>query len=444
MKKPVYVQLADTLANEIREGALPPGSKLPTHRVFAEKSCIALATATRVYKELEKRGLIVGEAGRGTFVRDPDLPMTLGVHQTATEGVTDLVFNMPGAAEDADLLRDGLRRLSGAGDLEAMLRYQPHGGRKHERRIIADSLTAPLGRIDPDCLVITSGGQHGLATVCLGLFKFGDKIAVDALTYPGFKSAAALRGLELIPIDGQNGVMDPDDLDRKCRSQDIRAVYLMPTVQSPLGTVMDEPMRLQLLEVAQRYDLKIIEDAAYAFLEPAPPPSYLLLAPERTVHVGSFSKSLATGLRLGYVIAPTGQINRLLEAVRATTWNAPALVSGLVTGWIEDGTLERSEVNRRRDGAERQTVCRTVFAKHRVNSHPNAGFAWIPLDKGVRASSIVTALKEQRLSVSGAEPFATTVALPQAIRLAFGAVPSAELKGTLQRVERAVSAAKPD
>lgn len=76
---------------------------------------------------------------------------------------------MPGAASDADMLRSGLRRLAAAGDLEAMLRYQPHGGRTHERRIIAESLATILGPIDPDCLLVTSGGQHGLATIALGL-----------------------------------------------------------------------------------------------------------------------------------------------------------------------------------------------------------------------------------------------------------------------------------
>ncbi|WP_291735739.1 PLP-dependent aminotransferase family protein [Leisingera sp. F5] len=440
MKKARYIRLADMLSNAIREGKLAPGARLPTHRTFAEKSGVALATATRVYKELERRGLVRGEAGRGTFVRDPGLPMTLGVHQTAAEGVTDLVFNMPGGRADADILRAGLRRLAAAGDLDAMLRYQPHGGRMHERRIIAESLGPALGRIDPECLLVTSGSQHGLAITCLGLFQPGDVIAADALTYPGFKSAAALNGLELAPVGTQQGVMAPDDLDRLCRLRNIRAVYLMPTVQSPLGTVMDETIRLRLLDVAQRHNLLIIEDAAYAFLEPDPPPAFLSLAPDRTVHISGFSKSLATGLRLGYVIPPADRTAALLEAIRATTWNTPALISALVTGWIEDGTLENSEETRRQDGAVRQSVCREVFGAASVVSHRNAGFAWLPLGKGARAEPIVTRLKDQRISVSGAEPFATAAAAPQALRLAFGGLPVAELRGTLTTVREAVHA----
>lgn len=438
MSKARYTQLAELLSKAIREGKLAPGSRLPTHRAFAEASGVALATATRVYKELEHRGLVTGEAGRGTFVRDPGLPMTLGVHQSAAEGVTDLVFNIPGDPADAVMLRAGLRRLAAAGDLEAMLRYQPHGGRMHERGIIAEHLAPLLGQIDPEQLLVTSGSQHGLAAACLGLFRHGDAIAADTLTYPGFKSAAALRGLELVPVSAPQGIMDPEDLDRQCRLRNIRAVYLMPTVQSPLGSVMDETTRRRLLAVAQRHNVLIIEDAAYAFLEPDPPPSFLVLAPDRTVYIGGFSKSLATGLRLGYMIAPPAHTAPLLEVIRATTWNAPALISALVTAWIEDGTLKQSEESRRRDGAERQSICRSVFAELPVVSHRNAGFAWLPLDKGVRAQPIVTRLKEQAISVSGAEPFATTAAAPQALRLAFGGVPKAELKGILQTVREAV------
>ncbi|WP_411352028.1 PLP-dependent aminotransferase family protein [Leisingera aquaemixtae] len=438
MSKARYSRLADLMSKAIREGKLAPGSRLPTHRAFAEASGVALATATRVYKELESRGLVAGETGRGTFVRDPGLPMTLGVHQSAAEGVTDLVFNMPGDPADAAMLRAGLRRLAAAGDLEAMLRYQPHGGRMHERQIIAGHLSPRLGPIGADRLLVTSGSQHGLAAVCLGLFRPGDAIAADALTYPGFKSAAALRGLELVPVSSSQGIMDPDDLDRHCRQRTIRAVYLMPTVQSPLGAVMDQAARRRLLAVAERHSLLIIEDAAYAFLEPDPPPSLLALAPDRTVYIGGFSKNLATGLRLGYMVAPPAHTAPLLEVIRATTWNAPALVSALVTGWIEDGTLSQCEENRRRDGAERQSILKSVFADMPVLAHRNAGFAWLPLGKGVRAQPIVTELKEQAISVSGAEPFAATAAAPQALRLAFGGVPKAGLAGILQTVKAAV------
>lgn len=438
MREPRYIRLADMLATAIQTGEIAPGTKLPTHRAFAEQFNVALATATRVYGELERKGMIVGEAGRGTFVRDPGLPPSLGLRQTDNDGSTDLVFNMPGDAADAEMLRTGLRRLAVAGDLESMLRYQPHGGRAHERRIIAGFLSSVLGPIDSDCLLITSGGQHGLAITVLGLLAHGDLIATDALTYPGFKSVAALQAIQLLPVDGLDGVMNPDDLERQCRERKIRALYLMPTVHNPLGTVMDEMTRRAIVEIARTYDLLVIEDAAYAFLEPDPPPSLFALAPERTVHVGGFSKSLATGLRLGYVIAPAHHCDRLLETIRATTWNAPALISGLVAGWVGDGTLASAETKRRRDGEERQQLCRDVLGASSLLSHRNAGFAWLPLEKGLRSEPIVASLKKKGIAASGAEPFATTGAVPQALRLAFGGLQKDELKGIFEIVREAV------
>lgn len=345
---------------------------------------------------------------------------------------------MPSDAGDADILRTGLRRLASAGDLDAMLRYQPHSGRAHECRIIAESLEPVLGSVPPENLLITSGGQHGLATIAFGILQAGEAIAVDTLTYPGFKSVAALQGLDLIPVEGVGGVMVPGALDRQCRTRKLRSVYLMPTVHNPLGSVMDVATRQEIVKVARAHDLLIIEDGAYAFLERDPPPSFITLAPERTIHVGGFSKSLATGLRLGYLVAPSRHIPRLLEAIRATTWNAPALISALVTGWIEDGTLAQSEDNRRRDGAERQAICRASLPNLSLSAHPNAGFSWVWLEKGMRAEPIVVALKARGISVSGAEPFATTTAVPQALRLAFGGIPKEELKDALEKVRHIV------
>lgn len=108
MRKARYIRLADMVSSAIQDGKLAPGTKLPTHRAFAERFKVALATATRAYAELERRGMTVGEAGRGTYVRDLGLPPTLGLRQTASDGLIDLVFNMPGDAGDADLLRAGL------------------------------------------------------------------------------------------------------------------------------------------------------------------------------------------------------------------------------------------------------------------------------------------------------------------------------------------------
>ncbi|MCS2609530.1 PLP-dependent aminotransferase family protein [Halomonas dongshanensis] len=366
------------------------------------------------------------------------MPLTLGVEQTAADGLLDLVFNMPGADCDVEFLRSGLKRLAAAGDLEAMLRYQPHGGRPHERQILADHIAKFLGVFPWEQLLIVSGAQHGLSTVVFGLLKIGETVATDALTYTGFKTIAALHGLNLTAVASREGMMDPDDLDRLCRCGKIRAVYLMPTVHNPLGTVMSEERRHQIVAVARRHDLIIIEDAAYAFLEPCPPTSLIELAPERTFHVGGFSKSIGTGLRLGYVITPKDYMDVLTLVIRATTWNVPAIISALLIGWIEDGTLEKSEKNRRRDGAYRQQICREHLKGIPIVAHKNASFAWLPLDRKQRAEPIITRLIEKGFAVSGGSAFAVTESVPQALRIAFGGVKEDQLRKALDCVREEI------
>lgn len=436
MPRTQFIDLAETIAAQITDGTLPPGTRLPPHRTFAERHGVALATATRAYGEIERRGLIVGERGRGMFVRDTAVPAAVGVEQAASDGLIDLVFNMPGAASDSEMLRTGLKRVAAGGDLEAMLRYQPHGGRLHERKVLSDWASQRLGRVDPDTLLITSGAQHGLSLVALGLLGPGDAVGTDLLTYAGIRSVAALRATPLVPVEGTEGVMDPEALERHCRTRRLRALYLMPTVQNPLGTVMDEETRHRIVEVARRHDLLLIEDSAYAFLETDPPPSLLALAPERTIHVGGVSKSLGTGLRVGHLIAPEMHLPHLTRAIRATTWNTPALMTALVTGWIEDGTLASSEETRRRDGAERQTLIRRILPDLPLVSHRNAGFAWVPLPRRCRAEPLVAHLREQGVAVSPADPYAVAKPAPQAIRLAFGGVPLPELETALATIHR--------
>jgi DNA-binding transcriptional MocR family regulator len=434
MPRAQFTDLADAVARRIADGTLPPGTRLPPHRAFAEAEGVALATATRAYRELERRGLVVGERGRGMFVRDAAVPAAMGVEQAASDGLIDLVFNMPGSAGDAEMLRAGLRRLAAGGDLEAMLRYQPHGGRPHERAALAGWAARRLGPVDPDTLLVTSGAQHGLSLVALGLLGPGDAIGTDPLTYAGIKAVAAMRGTPLVPVDGAEGAMDPDALDRRCREGGLRALYLMPVVQNPLGAVLDEDRLRRIAEVARRHDLLLIEDGAYAFLETDPPPSLRALAPERTIHVGGVSKSLGTGLRVGFLVAPEAHLPRLTAAIRATTWNAPALMTALVTDWIADGTLAVCEETRRRDGAERQDLCRRMLPGLRLVSHRNAGFAWAPLPEGRRAEPLVARLRDRGVAVSPAAPYAVREPAPQAIRLAFGGVPLPELTGALATI----------
>ncbi|MFP8616520.1 PLP-dependent aminotransferase family protein [Klebsiella sp. 1SOBk13mer] len=434
-----YKAVVDRYVQAIRSGQLPAGSRLPTHRTLAAGERLSLATATRVYRELEEMGLVSGETGRGTFVRDLSLPPGHGVdQQVVAADVVDLNFNYPSLPEQGDALREALRQLAMAGDIDSHLRYQPHAGRLAEREIIARHLTCQHFTPDAENVLIVNGAQHGLAVTVMGLLRPGDVVAVDALTYSGFKVLAALYHLELAAIPCRPEGPDLQALHTLCQQRRVRAVYTMPTLHNPLGWVLNTGQRQALADLARQHDLLIIEDAAYARLVSRPPPPVISYAPERTVYVTGFSKNIATGLRVGVVISPPRYRPEIERAIRATTWNTPTLISSLICAWIEDGTVARFEMQKRQDARQRQQVAREVLCGLPVVSHPDSYFVWLPLGEESRADRLANALMERRISVSTAEPFCVSATIPQALRIALGSVPFDSLRPALLSVRDAV------
>jgi DNA-binding transcriptional MocR family regulator len=436
-----YKGVVDAFASDIRAGRLPSGTRLPTHRQLAAREGLALVTATRVYAELEAMGLVSGERGRGTFVRETAVSPSHGIdQQVAAADVVDLTFNYPSLPGQADMLRQALRELASAGDLEALLRYQPHAGRSHERAAVARHLRQRGVRAGSDQILLVSGAQHGLAATAMATLQPGDVVAVDALTYPGFKVLVHTLRLELVTLPSTGDEPDLDALEHLCVTRRIRAVYAMPTLHNPLGWVTTERHRDRLVEIARKHGLLIIEDAAYAFLAEKPPPPLVTLAPETTIYVSGLSKSVAAGLRFGFIVAPTTLVPAIERTIRATTWNTPAVMTAIACGWLDDGTVTRLETDKRTDAKARQAIARDVLAERPFVGHPSSYFLWLPLPEKVRADQIASALMAERISVSTAEPFATTEHVPHAIRLALGSSDLDTLREALGTVNRVVDA----
>lgn len=437
MPRARYKSLVDTFAHAIRSGKMLPGTRLPTHRQLAAEHGLALVTASRVYSELEAMGLVSGETGRGTFVREIALPPGQGSGQmTLATGMLDLNFNYPSLPGQADLLRTALRQLALSGDLESLLRYQPHAGRLHERAVMARHLLSRGLTVAAEQVLVVSGAQHGLAVTMMALLKPGDVIAVDALTYSGFKVLAETLHLEVVAIPVTADGPDLDNLQNLCRKRPVRAIYCMPTLHNPLGWVLSHAQREQLVGIARQHDLMIIEDAAYAFLVQDAPPPLASLAPERTVYVGGLSKSVATGLRVGFVAAPMAWMGQLERTIMATTWNVPGVMSAIAVAWIEDGTVAQLEAQKRQDAQARQALAAQVLSGLDCISHPSSYFLWLPLAEDVRADQVAMTLQREHVWVSTAEPFAVSAHVPHALRLALGSVEMPALREALVKVRQ--------
>ncbi|UGQ46363.1 aminotransferase-like domain-containing protein [Massilia endophytica] len=439
MPKNRYKQLVDHFSSAIQRGELRPGEQLPPLRRMMKERGIALATAVRVYAELEKSGLAVGEGGRGTFVRDASLPRGLGLEQhPLPSGAVDLSFNYPSLPGQAEMLREGLRTLANSGDLDALLHSAPQGGRPHERETVARHLRNRSIRVPGRQVLIVNGAQQGLSVAVSALLKPGDLLAADALTYPGLKALAIASRLDLAALPAAGGGMCLDSLEKLCMERPVRAVYAMPTMHNPLGWIMTDQDRLRLAALAERFGFFIIEDGAYAFLaEPAPKPVFTY-APERTVYVSGLSKSVASGLRLGFVAAPEALIPELEHAIRISTWNTPSMTVALACQWIESGLVDELEERKRADAAARQRLARKILDGAAVRSHPSSYFLWLELPDYLRADVVAADLQRSGVLVTTAEPFSIGLQSPQALRIALGSISLEALEGALRLVGKAV------
>jgi DNA-binding transcriptional MocR family regulator len=295
-------------------------------------------------------------------------------------------------------------------------------------------------QVPAEQVLIVNGAQHGLAVALMALLQPGDVVAADALSYPGFKVLAEALRLELVAIPVTATGPDLDAFEALCRRRPVRAVYSMPTLHNPLGWVMPAEQRVRLVAIARLYGVQIVEDAAYAFLADNPPAPLAALAPERTVYVSGLSKSVATGLRVGFLAAPAALIPALERSIRATAWNTAGVLTAIATGWLEDGTVAALEVQKRADARARQTVAAQALAGLSWHSHRASYFLWLPLAEDARADQIAMALMREQISVSTAEPFAIGAPVPHALRLALGSVSLQTLREALARVKWVVQA----
>lgn len=156
------------------------------------------------------------------------------------------------------------------------------------------------------------------------------------------------------------------------------------------------------------------------------------------MYVSGFSKNVATGLRVGYVAAPLEWVRKIERAIRVTTWNTPGVMTAIACGWLDDGTVERLEAEKRADASMRQVIASRALGRLTRVAHPASYFVWLPMPEEVRADRIAAALAEERISVSMAGPFCTSAHVPHALRLALGSVDAATLEGALKRVAEVV------
>ncbi len=424
---PCYLAIADALAADIARGRLAPGLRLPTHRDLAYRLGITVGTVSRAYGEAARRGLTSGEVGRGTYVRGDDAGADgvpeLAVTEEDDGQLIDFSLNLPAAGEGARILGQALAELSKSDGLGALMEYQPDAGMRRHRAAGAAWLAESGVEASPERIVLTNGAQNGLAVTFAALAMPGDTVLTESVTYPGMKEFAAHMNLTLRGLEMDDDGIRPDSLIEACVTGRPRALYCMPNLQNPTTRVMPESRRREIAGIARRHDLLIVEDDVYGFLLRDRPPPLAAIAPEITVFVTSMSKSLATGLRVGYLHAPEDMAHRIAAAVRSDCRMATPLPAELVSRWIADGTARRMARWQHGEAVARQGIARRVLDGIAYETHRDSYHLWLPLPEPWRAEDFTVQVRTRGVAVIPAEAFAAGRDLPpHAVRICLGAV----------------------
>ena len=436
--QPRYMAIATAIAKDLESGILTEGARLPTHRDLADYLGVTVGTVTRGYAEAERRGLTVGEVGRGTFVRGREVEEH-GWGAAGPEGssrIIDMTLACPWTAPgEGELLAETLRQIARETDIVELLQYHPDSASLRHRAAAASWIARTGLEASPEQVIVTAGAQHAMTALFSALLRPGDTILAGELTYPGMKALAQMLGLRIRGVALDDEGICPDALEEACRDGGSSALYCVPTLQNPTTGIMSDERRRQIAEVARAHDILIVEDHVHAFMVDDEPPPLAVYAPERTIHLSTISKSVTFGLRTGFVAAPDHLVERIRAGVRSTIWMPPPLMTEVVTRWLSDGTAERLAATKREELRARTSLVREILGtRYEVRGTDSSIHHWIQLPDPWRSDECVAQARQRGVLVAGAEAFAVGRRnVPHAVRVCVGMVPRREdLKHALE------------
>jgi DNA-binding transcriptional MocR family regulator len=437
-----YLKLADAVAAEIASGALKPGDRQPPQRSFAYERHIAVSTASRVYTELLRRGLAVGEVGRGTFVSG-EARRGIAAPPEPRGARIDLEFNYPLLPAQSAMIIKSLQGLSRPEALDVALRPATSIGTPAARAISAEFLSRNGWSAGAEQIVFTANGRQCIAAALAAVVPTGGRCGVEALTYPFIKGIAARLGITLVPLAMDANGVRPDAVQKAHREAHLSAVYIQPTVQNPLGMTMPPARRGDLLRVIEKLDLTVLEDAVYGFLDDEAP--LAALAPDSCIVLDSLSKKVAPGLALGFMVAPPRWREAVMASVRSGGWTASGYAFAAGQQLMSDGTASELSRLKRIDAARRQQLVAKHLSGFAIQANSQSYHLRLTLPPYWRSQTFVAAAARRDIALTPSTTFAVTPGhAPNAVRLALGAPAIEQLEVGLRTLSGMLSAREED
>ncbi|MEP1933085.1 MAG: PLP-dependent aminotransferase family protein [Roseibium sp.] len=417
---PIYIRLADRIADDITTGALEAGAKLPPQRDIAYDLGVTVGTIGRAYTVIRQRGLVSGEVGRGTFVlgsatathlvEDPkpdldrfqngsgdDLRPALRQQasswvpgamapqtDTAFAGTRTVVpapetirFDSTSAPEigQAAVIRDITTQitLDAPHQIACYTRAVPESWLKAGQAWLSRNNWQP----DAGSIVPTTGAQAAIMSIIAATTAPGDLVGFEELTYSSIARGASLSGRRPVEIARDEQGPLPEDLARVCAQKHPRILFLMPTMHNPTLGTMGEARRKEIVAIARQYNLWIIEDEVYGSLRSTDLTPIAALAPERTFHVGSLSKSVTAGVRGGWVSSPISHAQRVYTAHKMLTGGISYLLAELSARLVLTGAADDFRLKTRGEIAARHAFVQENLGAYEIESAPDAPFFWL-------------------------------------------------------------------
>ena len=445
---PKYLALAHRLRQGIREGELAEGTRLPPVRDLAWRLGVTPGTVSRAYQMVMQEGLLEAAVGRGTFVAatrprfgatQPLLaepgPLSRRV-QGLEAGPVDLRSpQLPEVGQSA-AVGEVLAEMARAGTLD-ILGYpglRRDGGLREA--LVGWLAERDLGAITADDIVLTQGGQNaiGLALQCC-LKGSRPHVMCEELAYPGFRHAARLNRAEVVPVALDSEGLSASALDAACRQTGARIVTITTEAQNPTTVRMSMARRLQIVEVARRHDIQIIEDDCYS-VGRAELPALRALAPERCWYVNSISKSLAAGLRFGCIVCPSGLGEAGRLAAQHSYFGLARPVTDIVRALMTSGVAERLRDRVQAVFDRRLELTLNALGTFDLSWQRGLAFVWLRLPQGWRASTFAREAEAAGVLIRSADEYALVDGrAPNAVRMALdGDLPEAAFIAALDRL----------
>lgn len=435
-ERPLYLEIAEAIRQDALNGTLKPGDRLPPQRELAYRLGVTTGTVTRAYAEAEKMGLLSGEVGRGSYLKAPS-PVAAPFQSLPKEtgGLIDLsLATAPPVTDPAEIDR-ALEQVTRSAARLDLLSYPPPEGFPLHRQMGVSWLARSGIAVDESRVVVTAGAQAAIIAVLSSITQPGDRMFVESLNYPTIKGIARHLGVTLVPIEMDDGGLVPDSLDRAARNGEARLLYVVPTLQSPTTASLDATRRQAIVETARRTNMTIIEDDLFRLLDPRlQPPALFSLAPERTYHLTSVSKTLAPGLRVGFLIGPDGREQTLVRQQTVTGGRSVGIAAEVVRHWIESDAASRILANIIAENAARRSIARDALRSRSILCAPGAPFLWLKLPDQWQPGDFARAALDRGVKITPGPAFAIDRRSDdRAVRVCFsGAASMPDLRRALQ------------